>query len=180
MSSLPRGDEIIAIYEDQVEALEQMLHASVRAALAANSRSRFHVLSDAELQARLERDREELDRWALLMLVASFEATMRLDAEARIDARTKDGVRKPLRDLYEKHRPRVRLDDILDIWEGHSTVGATIKQNLRALLKHRHWLAHGRYWTNKHGAVPSPLDAHAHLDDYVQALQAGAADFPRG
>jgi len=57
---------------------------------------------------------------------------------------------------------------------------AGVKQSLRTLLKHRHWLAHGRYWTNKHGAVPSPLDAHAHLDDYGQALRACAPDFPRG
>ena len=59
-------------------------------------------------------------------------------------------------------------------------MGATVKQSLGVLLKHRHWLAHGRHWTNKHGALPSPRDAWADLDDYVQALQAAAPDFPRG
>lgn len=49
---------------------------------------------------------------------------------------------------------------------------------LRTLLKHRHWLAHGRYWTNKHGALPSPYEAHAAIEDYVAALRAFASDFP--
>jgi hypothetical protein len=178
MSSFPRADEVVAAYEDQVEALERLFHA--RAVISADPRSRFHALSDAEIQERLEDDREELDRWAVLMLVASFEATLRTDAEDRIRARTRDDVRRPLRDLYEEHDHRVRLDDILWIWEAHVAVSATIKQDVRTLLKHRHWLAHGRHWTNKHGAMPSPLDARAYVDDYVQALHASASDFPRG
>lgn len=149
MSSFPRGDEIVAVYEDQVEALERLLHAGMRADLVADPRSRFHALSDAELQDRLEQDREELDRWTVMMLTASFEATIRLDAEDRIKARTRDDVRKPLRDLHEQHKHRVRLDDLLDIWEAHVTVSPTVKQNLSRLLKHRHWLAHGRYWTSE-------------------------------
>lgn len=177
MSSFPRADDIVAAYEDQLEALERLLHA--RRALSADRRSRFHSLSDADIQARLELDREELDRWAVLVVTASFEATLRSDAIDRIAARTKDDVRKPLRELYDAHGTRVRFDDLLDVWEAHATVGAAVRQNLRKLLKHRHWLAHGRYWTNKHGLMPSPMEAHAYLDDYMQALQASAPDFPR-
>lgn len=177
MSSFPRADDLVATYEDQVEALVRLLHA--RKALTTDPRSRFHRLSDADIQARLELDREELERWAVLALTASFEATIRSDAVDRIKARTKDDVRKPLRELYEAHGSRVHFDDLLEAWEAHAVVGAAVRQNLRKLLKHRHWLAHGRYWTNKHGLMPSPLDAHAHLDDYMQALQSCAPDFPR-
>jgi hypothetical protein len=178
MSSFPGADEVVAAYEDQVEALEHVFHT--RGAVTADPRSRFHGLSDAAIQERLERDREELDRWAVLMLVTSFEATLRTDAKDRIQSKTRDNVRKPLRDLYMAHDKRVRLDDILRVWEAHAAMSATVKQSLRTLLKHRHWLAHGRHWTNKHGALPSPLDAHGSLDDYVQALQGSAPDFPRG
>jgi hypothetical protein len=177
MSSFPGADEIVAAYEDQLEALERVFHA--RAVVSADPRSRFHGLSSGDIQERLEQDRGELDRWAVLMLVASFEATLRTDAKDRIQARTRDDVRKPLRDLHTEHEDRVRLDDLLRTWEAHAAVGMTVKQNLRTLLKHRHWLAHGRHWTNKHGAMPSPLDAYAYLDDYAQALQASASDFPR-
>lgn len=177
MSSFPRADEVIVAYEDQVEALERLFHA--RAVVCADPRSRFHGLADAGIQDRLEQDRAELDRWAVMMLTASFEATLRADAKDRIQVRTRDDVRRALRDLDAKHEGHVRLDDILRVWEDCAAVGATVKQNLRTLLKHRHWLAHGRHWTNKHGAVPSPLDAHAYLDDYVEVLQARVPDFPR-
>jgi hypothetical protein len=177
MGSFPGADEVQAAYLDQVEALERLLHA--RATLSADPGSRFHGLSDADIQDRLGQDREELDRWTVMMLVASFEATVRTDAQDRIAARTKDDVRKLLRDLHKEHEGRVRLDDILEIWEAHATVAPTVKQSFRTLLKHRHWLAHGRHWTNKHGPMPSPLDARAYLDDYVATLQASVLDFPR-
>jgi len=178
MINFPRADEITEAYQDQVEALERLFRA--RASLRTDHTSRFHRFSDADIQDRLEQDRRELDLWTVMMLTASFEATMRADARDRIDSRTKDALRKPLRDLYEEHQDRVRLDDLLAMWEGHAAVGPTMKQNVHTLLKHRHWLAHGRHWTNKHGAMPSPLDARAQLDDYAQALQATIPDFPRG
>jgi hypothetical protein len=177
MSSFPAADEIIAAYEDQVEALERMLHA--RASLSADSRSRFYKLRDTEIQARLKDDRDELDLWAVLMLVASFEATVRTDAEDRIKTRTRDDLRRPLRDLYNEHDDRVRLVDILAVWEARITVSPIVSTNVRHLLKHRHWLAHGRHWANKSGVLPLPLDTYGHLDDYTQELQAGAPDYPR-
>ncbi len=178
MSSFPDADEIISAYLDQVEALERLLHA--RATICADPRSRFHQLADADVQGRLREDRIELDRWAVLMLVASFEATLRADAKERIDARTKDAVRRPLQALHKEHEGRVRLDDILEVWNTAAGVRAGVKQALGTLLKHRHWLAHGRHWTNKHGPMPTPLEAHAALGDYVQALAAFASDFPLG
>ena len=178
MSSFRRVDEILAAYEDHVEALEHMFHA--RAAHAADPRSRLHQLTDAAIQVRLGQDREELDRWVVMMLVASFEATIRADALDRIQARTPDAVRRPLRDLYAKGKDRVRLDDLLAIWEAHAAVGATVKQNTRTVLKHRHWLAHGRRWTNKYGAFPTPHDVYAYLDDYQQTLRLSQIDYPRG
>ncbi len=177
MSSFPGAAEILAAYLDQMEGLEHLLRA--RALLSADPRSRFHGLSDAEIQDRLEQDRDELDRWTVLVLVASFEATLRADAQDRLQARTKDAARKPLRDLHNEHQGRVRLTDILEIWDAHATIGAAVKQSLGTLLKHRHWLAHGRHWVNKHGAMPGPIEAHAILDDYAQALQAFTGDFPR-
>jgi hypothetical protein len=177
MGSFPDGEAVQTAYLDQVEALERMLHA--RATISAEPASRFYGLSDADIQDRLGQDREELDRWTVMMLVASFEATIRSDARERITARTKDDVRKLLRDLHKEHEGRVRLDDILEVWETHVAVTATVKQHLHTLLKHRHWLAHGRHWTNKHGPPPSPLDACAYIEDYVATLQTSAPDFPR-
>jgi hypothetical protein len=177
MSSFPTADDIIQTHEDAVEALLRVLHA--RRTVSADPRSRFHGLSEALIQERLEQEREELDRWALMMLVASFEAAVRTDAANRIKYRTKDAVRKPLRNLRDLHKDRVRLDDILETWRKHTTVPPTVTQAVNGLLRHRHWLAHGRHWTNKHGTLPSPIDARADIEDYMLAIQVGAPDFPR-
>jgi hypothetical protein len=47
------------------------------------------------------------------------------------------------------------------------------------LMKHRHWLAHGRYWTDKSAITLTPNDAQAELDDYAAALRGACPDFPR-
>ena len=177
MSSYPGGDELVAAYEDQVEALERVFRA--RSVVRADPRSRFFELSGPDFEARLREDRAELDRWVLMMLVASFEATLRSDAEERIKAKTKDAARKPLKALYEPNPDRVRLEDMMKVWEEVAAVGATEKGNVRRLLKHRHWLAHGRHWINKHGRLPDPLDAHSELGDYADAVRKAVSDFPR-
>ena len=162
---------------DQVEGLKGLYRA--RAHLSTDRKSRFHGLTDHAIGDRLEHDRQELDRWVVMMLVASFEATVRTDAKSRIDSSTRDEVRRPLRDLHKEYGDRVRLKDILAIWETRVTVSSATKDFVGRLLKHRHWLAHGRYWTNRGGQMPEPMDAHAQLGAYMQALHAGCADFPR-
>ncbi len=176
MSNFPDADAVLVAYEDHVEALTRLLRAG--SALSIDPRSRFYGLAMPAIQDRLRSDRVELDRWVVMMLAASFEAAIRTDARERIKARTKDVVRRPLSELYKENGERVHLEDILKLWEGQVAMGAAVKTELRTLLKHRHWLAHGRYWTNKHGALPSPYEAHAAIEDYVAALRAFALDFP--
>ncbi len=177
MSSHPRADDILQAYEDQSEALRRLLR--LRRALIADVTSRFYGLTESDLQLRLEEDANELERWSVMMLIASFEATIRTDMEERIRRRTRDTVRKPFRDLQEKHGLRIRLDDILAIWEICAGVKKDVIGRVTTLLKHRHWLAHGRYWTNKYGKLPSPHEARMNLDDYEQAIKASVPDFPR-
>lgn len=178
MSSLPRADAVVDAYEDQVEALEALHHQ--RAKLSNSTASRFHGLTPEEIAQRLERDRAELDQWALLMVLASFEATVREDVRLRHGRKTKDAVRPSLQMLEQANPGRVRFDDILSAWDAASSVGQDLKGRVRNLMKHRHWLAHGRYWTNKHGQVPSPLDALGYLDDYCIKLRMRVPTFPLG
>ena len=177
MSSAWRADAIVDAYLDQLEALHVLDRSA--AVVLADPNSRFAGLTLQELLARTERDRAELDRWALLALVASFEATLRLDVKDRTTARPKHPVTKPLRDLFAQFGDRLRLEDLLATWEKHVVVPPAVQNAIRILLKHRHWLAHGRHWTNKYGALPSPLDARADIDDYFAALRGGVGDFPR-
>ena len=142
-------------------------------------KSRFFQMHFQGFQERLAVDRAELDLWAVMMLAASFEALVRIDMSSRVRSRTKDAIRRPFRALEEKFKGRVRFEDLIEVWENEVTVGATVRHEVRRLLfGHRHWLAHGRYWTNKLGRLPSPNEAHASFSDYVADIQAKMADFP--
>lgn len=177
MNKFPHAAEILNVYKDQAEALVNLHFA--RKSLGTDKKSRFYGLSIDAIEDRLEGNRNELDLWAVMMMAASFEATIRKDAENRISTRTRDVFRKPLRNLFETFPDRVRLIDILCVWESRMGMAAALKTEIRRLLKHRHWLAHGRHWCNKHGLLPGPEDAWGSFDDYIQALQVIAPDFPR-
>ncbi len=174
MSDFSALDSIVASYEDQLEALMCLQHQRARI----DPRSRFFSLADADLKDRLRQDRNELDLWALLTLVAAFEATLRRDMEERIQRRRHDAVRRLLQQLRDEQDGRVRFDDVLETWEDCVSVRPSLRGEIKRILKHRHWLAHGRYWSIKQGATPGPLDAHADLVDYLSALQKGIHDFP--
>lgn len=177
MSSHPRADDILQAYEDHSEALRRLFR--LRKALVVDVTSRFYGLTESDLQLRLEEDANELARWTVMMLIASFEAAIRTDLDDRINCRTRDAVRKPFRDLQRDYGARIRLDDILAIWECHALVQKDVIRRVHTLLKHRHWLEHGRYWTNKYGKLPAPHEVRMNLEDYEQAIKASVPDFPR-
>lgn len=172
----PDAAAILAVFDDHVEAL--VLTHKVRR-LRARPASRFDRLDEDAFVARLEQDRNELEKWCVLALVASFEATFRQDLRMRVSLRSKDVVRKRLRDLAETSGGRVRFEDLLEVWETSANVGAAHRTNVRLLFRHRNWLAHGRHWTNKLGALPHPYVVRAQLEDYLASLKAAVPDFPR-
>src|ERR1019366_8536798 len=155
MTSFPGADEILSAWNDQAEALVRVWRA--RKIVVADATSRFHTLTEHQLEQRLETDRRELDRSTMMMVLASFDAVVRTDAVNRIQSKTRDAVRKPLRGLYRPNPDRVRFTDILDVWDGVAAVSATTKSMVRRLMKHRHWLAHGRYWTDKSAITLTPI-----------------------
>lgn len=144
----------------------------------ADPASRFYGLREDQLERRLELARTELDRATMMMVLASFEATIRTDARDRIDSRTKDGVGREFR-RQQLEPERERLLDLLEVWERHASINSQTKSTVRSLLKHRHWLAHGRYWTDKSAIKLTPEDAQAVLEDYADALRQLCPDFPR-
>ncbi|HUY36440.1 MAG TPA: hypothetical protein VMV69_27130 [Pirellulales bacterium] len=98
----------------------------------------------------------DLDQSAVLLLVASFEATLQVDFHERVTRKKKDGVSKELRRLWSRNAPHhgltrwVTVEEIVDVWRKH--VGHTaLIGNFKQLVLYRHWLAHGRYWVQKSG-----------------------------
>jgi len=96
---------------------------------------------------------EELDRLVSLNLMASAEATIRIDYLTRVYEKKKDTISRACRALYKQKGARVSLeDDILAIWKQNYPECKIAIGHFIGVLKLRHWLAHGRYWTPKFGS----------------------------
>jgi len=65
----------------------------------------------------------------------------------------KDTISRACRALYKQKGARVSLeDDILAIWKQNYPECKIAIGHFIGVLKLRHWLAHGRYWTPKFGS----------------------------
>lgn len=148
-------DHIWSYYEQSIEAI-----VALGSAVASGSHPQplFVGMTPAEINAVLVEMRAELDRQVSFALVASFEATLRVDFWGRVHDRRKDGPGAEFMALARNYEERVRLDDILDVWNKHSTPPGRAG-DFKQVLEIRHWLGHGRYWVpkTKHKADPLGL-----------------------
>lgn len=115
-----------------------------------------------------------------MMLLASYEAIFRLDYKARA---TNPRSRRllPESKFVELHREndiKVKLTSIFEIWKSLTQRGELFGE-LRKLMKLRHWLAHGRYWTDKSGVITDPRLTMNVIQAVFQVNRAHSADFPR-
>ena len=134
-------------------------------------------MSRGELDDVLTRMLEELDAQVVLTLVASAEGTLRVDFDARVRRKTRDTVRPLFKDLRDRYADRVALDDILAAWKEKSGNVERVGR-FKQLVLRRHWLAHGRYWSDKSGVAPDPIQAQLVIDDLFQSLTQLFPDFP--
>ena len=87
-----------------------------------------------------------------MTLLASIEASFRVDYLQRNYAKKKDDLSRAFRALYRRKQQRVSFsDDILRCWRDHSDITPTLVGDIRAAFRYRDWLAHGRYWVAKLG-----------------------------
>jgi hypothetical protein len=50
---------------------------------------------------------------------------------------------------------------------------------IKQLYRLRHWLAHGRYFTNRSGVQHDPPSAFYVIEEFIRAIHAADPDFPR-
>ena len=115
--------------------------------------SRYVGKTREELEKEFRYQTTELGRVAMLGMLASTEAALRIDLAERVSNKKKDKVSRSLRDAYKKRGRKIRLEeDILDVWREYGDAGIKrVVQEFKAALNLRHWLAHGRYWKPKLG-----------------------------
>jgi hypothetical protein len=119
--------------------------------------AQFFEWTSEEIKAFFEGQQGELERLTMFELLATVEATLRLDFEERVENKWKDPVSRRFRNIA-KARSGVRLDeDILETWKNEREVNVS---DFRAALKLRHWLAHGRHWHPKLGQGYDPASVY--------------------
>ena len=146
---------------DDHPALEQIAahHTTLEDAIHlyhSRSNPRFTVLFefDTPEEVRSKRDSTlyETRAASAMTLLASIEASFRVDYLQRHYAKKKDPVSRAFQSLHKEKRQNVSLsDDILEAWKAHSDVPPGLVGDIRSAFRYRHWLAHGRFWVPKLG-----------------------------
>lgn len=165
-------DALWLYYERAVEALAAQ-HRELRSNnVPETTQILFAGLTPQEVDEALAQMREELDGQVTLALTAAFEAMIRVDYLERVGERRKDDVSKELRRLFAQYDQRTPLEEILDTWKEKRGSPQRFG-DFKSLLQLRHWLAHGRYWTEKSG-----LNAHPTTAWQIAVSLSQVNDFP--
>ena len=127
-------------------------------------------LTEVEIDARLDVLRIDLDRATTINLIASAEATIRVDYARRV-RKGGDALSRAYqawhRNLPQKKQLRPDFDEagILAVMKGSAAVNKHVIGRFRECLRSRHWLGHGRYW-----AKPIEVDKLDSEQVYGRAL----------
>jgi hypothetical protein len=164
-------DEIRDWHSGIVDALVDQRASTQRAIRSGSAVAfRFVGMTEDDLDAHYDVQRRELDRLTVLNLVASAEATIKVDYFRRIGERLKDPLaiayRKWHKTLSAKKQVRPDFDDrgVLDVLKDTGVMNNNIIGRFRQCLRARHWLGHGRYW-----AKPAEVDWLSPDDVYDRA-----------
>ena len=132
----------------------------------------YYAKTRDELDEFFNRQRDELDKAAMLSFLAATEAAIRVDFLVRVKNDKKDPITRNFASLYRVFGLKVSLEDqILDVWKQNSS--RDLKEaigDFRGSLILRHWLAHGRYWKPKLGRKYDAQDVFAICDSMLKLM----------
>lgn len=171
-------DDIRDWYEGIVESLvlhRAFVHAALRS--GGTAEPRFVGMSAGDVDAFFIAQRQNLDQLTIINLVASAEAELRKDYKKRVESNFKDALSKAYvyfhRSLGSTQRARPPFDGggVLEHLKQSGTVAAHLVTNFRDVLRLRHWIAHGRYWSQPlANAVYIPDDVYRTITALLTAL----------
>jgi hypothetical protein len=146
-------EEILAWRNGVLAALDAQLGSVIRALQDGSPvPDAFFGLSEEGAEQYHEARCREVDRLTTFNLIASAEATVRVDYVRRVGGRLKDPLSVAYREWHKtlSDRKQVRPDfdegGILDLLKEHGGVAPHIIGRFRECLLARHWIGHGRFW----------------------------------
>jgi hypothetical protein len=174
-------DEILRWHEGIVDALRDQRSTVLNAILAGVAvLPRFVGMTEGDVDDHYDAQRRELDRLTMLNLVASAEATVRVDYLRRVERKLKDPLSLAYREWHKKlSKKKKMLPDfdeggILEVLKTTHVLDNNIVGQYRECLRARHWVGHGRYW-----AKPIEVDQLDPQNVYDRALSLLQALPPR-
>jgi len=149
-------------------------------ALSADESSAFYAMTRDDFDDALRRLRDERDAQVTMMLIASAEAALQRDRKLRLDKKLKkDPLWMAIHALVAAEKAAgqkgIRLGKLVEVWCKAS--GEPLKP-FRSLIQRRHWLAHGRFWSDMSGVAIDPAQASRIIDDAFAKLKTFQSDFP--
>jgi hypothetical protein len=142
---------------DDIARHRTLLHQSVRAWFRAGSAEFcqcFQGAREDEVAQTLAVTLREVDRSAILSLLAAMEAAFRVDYLERVYERRRDPFSRACRALYVRVGHRVSLEqELLKLWLTEGAAAPDFIRHLVGAFRLRHWLAHGRYWSPRRAAT---------------------------
>lgn len=139
--------DIVAHHRDLVASLR--LYFSVA---SPTFTVRFLGYDQTKVAAELIERLDEIDLTSTMSILTALEAAFRIDYLRRVYTRRRDVLSRAFREVYQTRKEMPRLeDDIFKGWRDNSCVPQRLISELRGAFKFRHWMAHGRFWTPKHG-----------------------------
>ena len=146
-ASYPELGDIAQQYDISVKSMT-LWYSHLNPGFAEEFRYYTHDEVEKERDDRLD----EIDASLALTLLASIEASFRVDYLRRCYRRRKDALSRYFRALYRKKGRHVSFEEeLLDGWSRHGNVRQSLLGDIKDAFKYRHWLAHGRYWMPRLG-----------------------------
>jgi hypothetical protein len=145
-------DEILDWRDSVADALVNQ-RASVLAAIRTGESvpNRYLGMTQSNVDDDFDAQHKELDRLTVLNLVASAEASVRIDYFSRVGEKRKDPLARKYKAWHKNLSANKQLrpdfeGGILDVLKKENVMDNNIIGNFRECLRPRHWVGHGRYW----------------------------------
>jgi hypothetical protein len=140
-------DEVFRWYELQLLLLNEVERRLPQLLAAGAIPDRYRGESLDELRARFVAAGKHLRYAAMLHLLTTTEALLRLEFKSLSRRKTKPAIFRRFRRIGRKRGEKIRLEeDILDTWiEVYPETARSIR-DFKGVVPLRDWLAHGRYW----------------------------------
>jgi hypothetical protein len=111
---------------------------------------RFFAMDAQDIEESYQKDLEETDAQACLLLIAAAEAAIMLDFVSRVELRQKGEVNGELRHVFRRKCKNIVNnvnvgDHVLTVWAKKFPTSKACIGNFKGALHYRHWLAHGRW-----------------------------------